>query len=79
MTLLNSKRIIKHYLEILTFAVFKKVKKNSLKKSKNGQKSTLFFKKVIFVTKIPNTLTFKVKTQKKISHVFSDFSHGITQ
>ena len=25
LTLLNSKRIIKHYLEILTFAIFKKV------------------------------------------------------
>ena len=57
MTLLNSKQIIKHYLEILTFAIIKKVEISS-KKSKNGQKSTKIFKKVIFVTKIRVTFDF---------------------
>ena len=48
-TLLNSKRIIKHYLEILTFLIIKKLGL-PLKKSKSGKKSTKMSKKVIFVT-----------------------------
>ena len=58
MTLFNSKRIIKKYWEILTFAIFKKDEISLKKFKKKCQKSTKFFKKVIIVTKIPNTFDF---------------------
>ena len=55
MTLLNSNRIIKHNLEIIcNFQKSWDFQKNS----KKGQKSTKNFKKIIFVTKIPNTFDF---------------------
>ena len=57
MTLLNSKKIIKHHLKILTFAIFKKVGIPE-KNLKMVKKSPKFFKKVIFVTKIPNNFDF---------------------
>ena len=69
LTLLNSKRIIKHYWKILSFAIFQKVEISlkNLKMVKNQQKK---FKKVIFVTKIPNTFDFYIQKPKKNRHVF---------
>ena len=65
MTLLDSERIIKHYLQIPTFAI----------KSKNGKKSTKFVKKIIFVTKIPNTFDFLSQKPKKNRSYFSQTFH----
>ena len=77
MTLFNSKRIIKHYLEILTFAIFKKVEifLKNLKMVKNQQN---FSKKVFLSLKYLIILNLKVKNQIKSVIFFSDFSHGIT-
>ena len=45
-----------------------------------SQKSKKKIKKVIFVTKIPNTFDFSTqKPKKKLVMFFSDFSHGVTQ
>ena len=69
MTLLNSKRIIKHYLQIPTFAIFEKLRfhKKNLKMVKNPQNLS---KKLFLSLKYLILMTFKVKNQKKIGHVF---------
>ena len=73
MTLLNSKIIIKHNWEILTFAIFKKLRfpKKNLKMVKNTQNLS---KKLFLPLKYLILLTFQVKNQKKWS-CFSQTFH----
>ena len=69
MTLLNSKRIIIHYSQIPTFAIFKKVE-ICLKNKKMVKNPQNLSKKLFLSLKYLILLTFKVKNQKKIGHVF---------